>query len=208
MSKALRLKSNTCILVICAMVMPASFAELYIYDGPGGVKLITDRPVKDRAYRLVTNKANFQNAGRIIANRPISTGGPQRFQKYITVAGNRFGVDPALIEAVIQVESGFDPNAVSRTGAAGLMQLMDDTAVRYRVRNSFNPRQNINAGVEHLSYLMNRFNGKLPLVLAAYNAGATTVDRYRGIPPYPETRNYVTKVLMFHRHFRRSRYGL
>lgn len=195
-------------LVICAAIMPASFAELYIYNGPGGEKLITDRPVKDREYRLVTDKANLQNAGRIIANRPILTGGPRRFQKYITVASNRFGVDPALIEAVIQVESGFNPNAVSRTGATGLMQLMGHTAVRYRVRNSFNPRENINAGVEHLSYLMNRFNGELPLVLAAYNAGATTVDRYRGIPPYPETRNYVTKVMSFHKHFRQSRYGL
>ena len=87
------------------------------------------------------------------------------------------------------------------------MQLMQETARQYRVANAYNPEENINAGVRHLSYLLERFRGRLPLVLAAYNAGAGTVDRFRGIPPYPETRNYVSKVLDFHDYYRQIRYG-
>lgn len=111
----------------------------------------------------------------------------------MTIA-SRYGVDPALVEAVISVESAFDPLAISAKGAMGLMQLMPDTASRYGVSNPFNPRENLTGGIRYLRDLLIRF-GNLPHALAAYNAGETAILRYRGIPPYQETRDYVKKVI-------------
>ena len=105
------------------------------------------------------------------------------------------GVDPALVKAIIRAESNFDQRAVSRKGAQGLMQLMPGTAGRYSVGNSFDPAENIRGGVRHLRSLQDRFPGQLHLAVAAYNAGEGAVLRYQGIPPYAETRQYVTRVL-------------
>ena len=183
-------------------------AEIYISRGPNGERLISDRPPhQSQNYKVMVKRDSILNAGHILANRPIETGGPSRFRQHINGASNRFNIDPALVEAVIQVESGFDPNAVSKRGATGLMQLMLLTAQQYDVRDRFNPKQNIYGGVEHLSRLMRRFKGELPLVLAAYNAGSTAVERYSGIPPYPETQRYVNKVMHYRAQFRQSRYG-
>jgi len=107
----------------------------------------------------------------------------------------RHGVDPQLVESVIRAESAFNPTAVSRTGARGLMQLMPKTAVLLGVRDSFNPRENIEGGVRHLRYLLDRYPGNVSLAVAAYNAGEGAVDAHRGIPPYAETQQYVQRVL-------------
>ncbi|MDZ7686423.1 MAG: lytic transglycosylase domain-containing protein [Gammaproteobacteria bacterium] len=112
---------------------------------------------------------------------------------HVEVASRRYNLDPALVEAVIYVESGFDPHAVSHRGAAGLMQLMKGTAESYRVSERHDPRQNIHAGTKHLAALLDRF-GTVRLALAAYNAGAGAVKRYDGVPPYPETQRYIKKV--------------
>jgi soluble lytic murein transglycosylase-like protein len=104
-------------------------------------------------------------------------------------------LDPRLVEAVVAVESNFNPRAVSRKGAAGLMQLMPRTAKQYGVENRFDPIENLAAGTRHLRILIDRYDGDLELALAAYNAGEDAVKRYGGVPPYPETRNYVKKVL-------------
>jgi soluble lytic murein transglycosylase-like protein len=104
-------------------------------------------------------------------------------------------VDPALIRAIITVESNYDPLAISRKGAQGLMQLMPGTADRYAVRDPFDPEANIRGGVRYLRFLQETFPGRLPLVLAAYNAGENAVLRYDGIPPYRETQQYVDRVL-------------
>ena len=107
----------------------------------------------------------------------------------------RHHVPARLVAAIVAVESEFNPHAVSRRGAQGLMQLMPETASMLGVRNSFDPQQNIDGGVRHLRGLIDRFGNDLPLALAAYNAGEKAVVNHRGIPPFPETRDYVTRVL-------------
>lgn len=104
------------------------------------------------------------------------------------------GVDPMLVRALIQVESGYRPKARSRRGAMGLMQLMPSTARAYKVRNPFEPKANIEAGIKHLKSLIDKFKG-VELGLAAYNAGPGAVEKFKGVPPYRETRNYVTRIL-------------
>jgi hypothetical protein len=106
-----------------------------------------------------------------------------------------YGVDPTLVKAVIHAESAFDHRAVSPKGALGLMQLMPRAAAALGVRDAFSPFENIEGGVRHLRYLLDRFAGNVPLALAAYNAGEGAVEAYRGIPPYPETQQYVDRIL-------------
>jgi hypothetical protein len=107
---------------------------------------------------------------------------------------NRFQVDPELVRAIVQVESGYDPKAVSSKGAQGLMQLVPATAERFGVENPFDPKQNLEGGVNYLKYLLNRFGGDLNLSLAAYNAGEQTVHRFGGVPAIAETQDYLRKV--------------
>ena len=109
-------------------------------------------------------------------------------------AAERHRIDPALIRAVIQTESGWNAGAVSRKGAVGLMQLVPTTAQRFGVKDMFSPKQNVDAGVRYLKTLLERYNGNLELALAAYNAGEGAVDRARGVPSFRETRNYVQRV--------------
>jgi soluble lytic murein transglycosylase-like protein len=116
------------------------------------------------------------------------------FRDSIVSAAQAANLDPWLVASVVQTESAFDPRAVSRAGAAGLMQLMPAAATEREVRDVFDPADNLRGGAEHLRSMLNRFES-LPLALAAYNAGATTVTRYEGIPPYKETRDYVRRVL-------------
>src|SRR5271154_5435025 len=115
-------------------------------------------------------------------------------EKLVREAAERHNVDPALVRAVIQTESNWNPSAVSRKGAGGLMQLIPTTAQRYGANDVFNPQQNIDAGVRHLKWLLERYNGNLDLALAAYNAGEGAVDRAHGIPAFRETRDYVQRV--------------
>jgi soluble lytic murein transglycosylase-like protein len=113
----------------------------------------------------------------------------------IKEAASRYGVSEELIAAVIEAESQFNPRAVSHRGAQGLMQLMPETAATLGVENPFSPRENIDGGVRHLRSLMDRFDNNVPLALAAYNAGHVAVLHYNGIPPYPQTRAYVSRIL-------------
>jgi soluble lytic murein transglycosylase-like protein len=117
------------------------------------------------------------------------------YRDLIRAAAARHELAPELVESVIRVESNFKARAVSPKGARGLMQLMPATAAKLGVRNVFDARQNIEGGVRHLRYLVDRYDGNLALALAAYNAGAEAVGRYGGIPPYPETQAYVARVL-------------
>jgi soluble lytic murein transglycosylase-like protein len=117
------------------------------------------------------------------------------FEEIISEAATRHGLDPDLIRAIIQIESGWIPDARSSKGAIGLMQLMPETSSNLAVSNPFDPKANILGGTKYLSRLIERFRGNLVLALAAYNAGPEKVERYKGIPPYPETRRYVRSVL-------------
>ena len=117
------------------------------------------------------------------------------YSREIAEASARYAVPERLIWAVIRVESGFDPRAVSPKGARGLMQLMPETAAILGVRDSFDPSENIHGGARHLRGMMDRFRHDLPMAIAAYNAGERPVAMFRGIPPYPETREYVARVL-------------
>lgn len=116
------------------------------------------------------------------------------YQSEVSAAAAEFGVEVAVIRAIMHAESAFKPNALSRAGAQGLMQLMPATASRFGVSNAFDPQQNIRGGTRYLSWLLKRFNGNLTLAAAGYNAGEGAVDKYKGVPPYSETRRYVERV--------------
>ena len=116
-------------------------------------------------------------------------------QHMVNSSCEKYGVDPKLVMAVIQQESGFNQNAISKSGAQGLMQLMPSTAKSLGVKNAFNPQENVDGGVKYLKGLLDRFNGNKILALAAYNAGPNAVKKYDGIPPYKETQNYVRNIL-------------
>lgn len=117
------------------------------------------------------------------------------YGEIIAAASEAHGVNPMLVRALIQVESKFRPTARSRKGAMGLMQLMPSTAREYNVRNPFEPKANIEAGIKHLKSLIDRFGSSVELALAAYNAGPGAVEKFNGVPPYRETRNYVSRIL-------------
>lgn len=112
----------------------------------------------------------------------------------IRAAARKYGVEEAIVRAIMHAESAFNPNALSRAGAQGLMQLMPDTARRFGVTDPFDPKQNIEGGVSYLAWLLRRYNGNLTLAAAGYNAGEGAVDRYGGVPPYSETQRYVQRV--------------
>jgi len=127
-----------------------------------------------------------------------------RYDEYIHQAATLYEIPEELVRAVIRVESGFDPHAISRTNACGLMQLMPETAERMLVTDVFDPRQNIFGGVRYLRVLANLFDGDVQLTLAGYNAGENAVIAYGGIPPYGETRQYVVNVLKYYRYYREA----
>jgi soluble lytic murein transglycosylase-like protein len=131
----------------------------------------------------------------LVASQGLSESSPpDRLDRIVREAAQRHQVDPALVKAVISTESGWNPQAVSRKGAVGLMQLIPETAQRYGVGNAFDPAQNVEGGTTYLRTLLDRYNGDLTKSLAAYNAGERAVDQSGGVPPIPETRRYVEKV--------------
>ena len=132
-------------------------------------------------------------AGPVQEDRPVLDGTP--YAEIIAAAAEAHGVDPLLVRALIQVESGYRPRARSPRGAMGLMQLMPSTAREYNVRHPFEPKANIEAGIKHLKTLIDRFGDDVGLALAAYNAGPGAVEKFNGIPPYRETRSYVSRIL-------------
>ncbi len=172
------------------LAISTAHGEIYQYIDAKGTISLTNVP-SDMRYRRVD----------IVPNRLHPMISEQELAPMISRFSRQHQLHPALIRAVIKAESDFDPHAVSRAGAVGLMQLMPQTAVRLEVRDLYDPEDNIGGGTKYLRHLLDRFRGNLPLALAAYNAGENVVDRYRTLPPFDETRQYVRKVLRYYRTF-------
>ena len=157
-----------------------------------------------RALQTLTKSVESTASSDIASSVPANNSGavsrgPSPYDGLIRRAANRNDLGPALLGAVVRQESGFDPNARSSAGAMGLMQLMPDTARSLGVKNAFDPAQNVEGGAKLLRGLIDRYSGRLDLALAAYNAGSGAVDKYHGVPPYAETRDYVHSILADYR---------
>lgn len=176
-------------------------ATIYVYKTPNGSSLITDTMRTQPGYQLIR-----QYGGKTFRSAPMSKAKhftqkvDSKYDQLITNIALDYGLDPAFVKAVVHVESSFNPNAVSKAGAKGLMQLMPATAKIYNMHDKlFDPSSNLIAGVKHLKELMSRYSNNMTLSLAAYNAGETAVKKYRGVPPYKETQNYVKKVIRLYK---------
>jgi soluble lytic murein transglycosylase-like protein len=196
-------------LALVAVGQPA-MADIYMFKDEKGVVHFTNIPANDKRYRLVRKEENTSDYARAAQGMPrfvLPTAELiRRYTPLIETAARNHGVETALVHAVITAESGYNPMAVSRAGAQGIMQLMPGTARRFGVENSFDPAQNISGGVKYLRELLTMFNGNKELAVAAYNAGENAVIRAGNrIPPYAETTHYVPKVLGLYKSFQTRR---
>jgi soluble lytic murein transglycosylase-like protein len=165
-------------------------ADIYIYRDPkSGVVHFTNVPIRSKYRSLIRSLLPGQKE--------------RRYDQMIRELSQRYGVEFALVKAVIKAESSFNPLALSPKGARGLMQLMPQTAALHGVSNIHSPRENVKGGVQHLRLLLNRFRGNLRLTLAAYNAGVKAVEQYGGVPPFSETKEYIRRVLSYRQSYLR-----
>jgi soluble lytic murein transglycosylase-like protein len=166
-------------------------AQIYAWRDATGTLVLSDRVIDQP-----TDIYQVEGAPRYVSTVPVeSTSARERYEPYVLEYSNRHSLRPELVRAVIQVESGYNPRALSPKGAMGLMQLMPDTARMLGVQRPYDPEQNIRGGTRYLRLLLDKYDGNEELALAAYNAGSGAVDRYgKRIPPYRETRDYVRKV--------------
>ncbi|WP_140910129.1 lytic transglycosylase domain-containing protein [Cognatiluteimonas lumbrici] len=173
--------------------------QVYAYVENGVRHYSSTRPRGGSASALETIRYSYMETCYACAARPGVDFARVRlnttaFDKEIASAASRYGVDEAIVRAIIHAESSFNPKARSRVGAQGLMQLMPATAQRFGVEDAYEPEQNIRGGVQYLAWLLKRFDGDLTLAAAGYNAGEGAVAKYKGVPPYAETRRYVERV--------------
>lgn len=185
--------------------LPARAADIYVYETGERSRLITDHPRSEPGYRLlkVYRVGDPWDQAQEGADTPAASlhPVPSPYDGLIQRTANFLRLDPALLKAVMHVESAFNRYAISRKGARGLMQLMPGTARRYGVASVFDPRQNVIGGARYLRDLLNQFNNDTRLALAGYNAGENAVVRHNGIPPYQETQRYVRKVLVLYKKY-------
>ncbi len=170
----------------------------HVIDRPAASKVDSPSPLQEKQPVVIPEKktpAVYKEKKELL------------FISIIQQAAERHRVDPALIKAIIMAESGYNPNAVSKKGAKGLMQLMPKTAEALGVKDSFNPEHNIDAGVEYFKQLLNQFDGNVKLALAAYNAGSRRVRQYQGVPPFKATQYYVKKVFKYYNYYKEQMKG-
>jgi soluble lytic murein transglycosylase-like protein len=197
-------KGLPCVVIgLCLGAATPAQAQIYSWrDASGNLVLSNKRPASSE---LVTSYA-VPKAQGIRVMRPTAIDRGRMYDDLISEHSENHRIRPALVRAVMQVESGFNPYARSPKGAMGLMQLMPSTAKQYGVRNAFNPAENVRAGVAYLRGLLDRYDGNEELALAAYNAGPGAVDKHgQTVPPYRETRNYVAQIGKMAGHTARTR---
>jgi len=184
-------KTVSFVLLLLFFSTSLSLADIYRYEDENGVIHFTDTP-SHKGYKLYL-RTGFFNVKDY----------KDYFKKYDSIIyrySNNYGVDYPLVKAVIRAESGYNPKAVSRKGAMGLMQLMPETASLFECENPFDPESNIRTGIKYLKYLMDYFNGRVELAVAAYNAGPKNVIKYGySVPPFTETKGYVKRVLDYYK---------
>lgn len=178
------MKRGVCAFLIAVLFAPLAWAEVKVGVGPDGRKVIYNESLGQRARRLSTKLAAVPDTD---------------LEPLIEQHSQAQSLDPKLVRAVIQAESGYNRRALSNKGAMGLMQLMPATASSLRVRDPWDASENLRGGTAYLRGLIDRFSGRLEWAVAAYNAGPGAVERYGGIPPYRETREYVRRVLGLYR---------
>ena len=176
-------------------------SKVYKYIDANGRVQYTDRPSHDGFVRIIQTWKGW----RPVRSNPNFSFNRKKFSPIISEAAKEYQIPEALIKAIIHAESHFDPHVVSSAGAMGLMQLMPATATRFGVYDRQNPKQNIYGGVRYLRLLVDMFEGDLRLALAAYNAGENAVKRHgRKVPPYQETRKYITKVRLLYAKYQKE----
>lgn len=193
-------------LAISFPLVSSAWADIYVYIDSNGVLHITNQPDGRRPWRryMETGDPEVRRPRQGVTPVPARDTSPDRYSRYdayIIEASLLYQIPEALVRAVIQVESNYDPNVVSWAGAQGLMQLMPQTAARMEVTDPFDPRQNILGGTRYLRYLANLFQGDLVLTLAGYHAGEGAVLRYQGVPPYSTTHSYIRRVIEYYYRF-------
>jgi len=176
------------------LLPPPLSADIYMYRDDRGVLHFTNVPTSPKYEIYVRERIRKKTSVR----------DSKKFDHYITRASRRHGVSFSLVKAIIKAESDFNPKAVSKKGAMGLMQIMPQNLRLLRIRDPFDPWDNILGGTRYFKEMLTRYRGNLNLALAAYNAGPTAVDQYNSIPPYPETRQYVKRVMRYYRAFEKG----
>lgn len=191
---------TSCLTITCLLLSINSVcAQVYTYTDENGYIVLTNSKPDQNRYK-VKNHGCFGvcRTGINWTNTPLK---PKIYAAQINAAAKSFGVDKALVRAIIHAESGFEPTALSKAGAQGLMQLMPATQQRFGVTDPNEPQQNINAGVEYLAWLMKEFDHDSERVIAAYNAGENAVKRHKGVPPFKETREYLRRVNILYKRY-------
>lgn len=191
------------IIMFAVVILPvqSAFCDIYTYVDKNGVRHFTNVPSLDNVtYNIYIRESSSHRTNQPDADTSSST----RYDDLIAEASRRFGVNESLLKAIIKAESNFNPRAVSKKGAKGLMQLMPENIRAFNVSDPFDPRENIMGGTRYIKRMISRFGGQLPLAIAAYNAGPEKVDQYQQIPPYKETQDFVKRVLKYYRVYQKG----
>ncbi|MCK5829953.1 MAG: lytic transglycosylase domain-containing protein [Methylococcales bacterium] len=188
---------KTGFILVLVLYSTFSYADIFKRIAPDGSVFYTDKPNDGHKYKRIikTKKKRKKNQYNYISKNK------KKYSSMIAKVAAKYNIDEQLLHAIIRTESAYNEKAVSSAGAVGLMQLMPKTAVRFGVHDRENAAQNIEGGARYIQFLMKKFKSNINLVLASYNAGEGAVIKYHNsIPPYPETQNYVRKVLKYYKH--------